>query len=215
MPKVPMKPHLLPIFLLGLLLHSASVIWAEPGFQSLFDGRSFSGWKKAAENPDTWSILDGALVARGPRCHLFYVGDEQPFKNFHLKLEIMTRPGSNGGVIFHTAYQAEGWPLKGFESQVNINHKDWRKSGSIIGAADIGITTLRDNEWWTHEIIVEDNQVRVLINGKLILMYNQPEGALPGDRFDRILTDGTFALQGHDPHSEVHYRNIRVKRLDD
>ena len=26
---------------------------------------------------------------------------------------------------------------------------------------------------------------------------------------------GTFALQGHDPGSEVHYRNIKVKPLPD
>jgi len=29
----------------------------------------------------------------------------------------------------------------------------------------------------------------------------------------RKLSAGTFALQAHDPGSEVHYKNIRVKRL--
>jgi hypothetical protein len=29
----------------------------------------------------------------------------------------------------------------------------------------------------------------------------------------RVLASGTFALQGHDPESEVHFRNIRVKVL--
>jgi len=29
----------------------------------------------------------------------------------------------------------------------------------------------------------------------------------------RKLSNGTFALQAHDPDSEVHYKNIRVKRL--
>ena len=28
------------------------------------------------------------------------------------------------------------------------------------------------------------------------------------------LSEGTFALQAHDPKSEIHYRNIRVKVLD-
>ena len=31
----------------------------------------------------------------------------------------MTEPGSNGGVYFHTEYQPQGWPRKGFEVQVN------------------------------------------------------------------------------------------------
>ena len=29
----------------------------------------------------------------------------------------------------------------------------------------------------------------------------------------RLLTGGTFALQGHDPESEVHFRNIKVRLL--
>src|SRR3974390_2806003 len=74
----------------------------ESGFTSLMDGKSFEGWKKAEESPETWTVEDGAFVAHGNRCHLFYVGDQQPFKNFHLKVEVFTAPGSNGGIYFHT-----------------------------------------------------------------------------------------------------------------
>src|SRR6516162_2510133 len=74
----------------------------EPGFTSLSDGKSFNGWKLAEENKDTWTIQDGAFVAHGNRCHLFYVGDEKPFKNFDLKVDVMTEPHSNGGIYFHT-----------------------------------------------------------------------------------------------------------------
>jgi len=37
----------------------------EPGFVSLFDGKTFNGWKKAEEHPDTWKIENGALIAHG------------------------------------------------------------------------------------------------------------------------------------------------------
>src|SRR5262245_31591886 len=89
----------------------------EPGFTPIFDGKTFNGWKTAEENKDTWKIEDGAFVAHGNRCHLFYVGDQKPFKNFHLKVEVMTAPSSNGGIYFHTKYQPEGWPKEGFECQ--------------------------------------------------------------------------------------------------
>ena len=83
---------------------------AEEGFVSLFDGKTFHGWKTAVEHSNTWKIEDGALVARGDRCHLFYMGDSKPFKNFELKAEVMTEPGSNGGIYIHTKYQENGWP---------------------------------------------------------------------------------------------------------
>ena len=71
---------------------------SEAGFTSLFDGKTFNGWKPATEHPDTWKIEDGALVAHGERCHLFFVGDPKPFKNFEFRAEVMTEPNSNGGI---------------------------------------------------------------------------------------------------------------------
>src|SRR6185436_13325973 len=68
------------------------------GFVTIFDGTSLDGWKKSTENPDSLQLKDGAIVAHGNRCHLFYVGDEQPFKNFDFKCEVMTRKNSNGGI---------------------------------------------------------------------------------------------------------------------
>jgi len=186
----------------------------EPGFVSLFDGKTFNGWKKAEEHPDTWKIENGALIAHGDRCHLFYVGDEKPFKNFDLKVEVMTEPNSNGGIYFHTKYQANDWPTGGFECQVNNTHSDWIKTGSLYGIVNIAQSAAQDRKWWTEEIIVKDKSITVLIDGKKIYEYNEPLGTQAGERFQRKIGEGTFALQGHDPGSTIRYRNIRVKRLD-
>ncbi len=186
----------------------------EPGFTSLMDGKTFNGWKPAEENQDTWKVEEGAFVAHGNRCHLFYVGDEKPFKNFHLKVDVMTEPGSNGGIYFHTKYQEKDWPRAGFECQVNNSHTDWIKTGSLYGLVNIARSPAQDHEWWTQEIIVKGNSVTVLIDGKRVFEYNEPPGTQAGRQFGRKLSEGTFALQGHDPKSVVRYKNIRVKRLD-
>jgi hypothetical protein len=186
----------------------------EPGFKSLSDGKTFAGWKLAEESPDTWKVEDGSFVAHGARCHLFYVGDEKPFKDFDLKVDVMTGPHSNGGIYFHTKYQPEGWPKAGFECQVNNTHSDWIKTASLYGLVNVAQSPAKDNEWWTQEIIVKGHSVTVLIDGKRIFEYNEPAGAEPGKDFARKLNEGTFALQGHDPGSVIHYKNIRVKRLD-
>jgi hypothetical protein len=185
----------------------------EAGFTSLMDGKTFTGWKTSTDSPSTWTIKDGAFVANGNRCHLYYVGDEKPFKNFHLKVEVMTDTNSNGGIYFHTEYQADGWPNRGFESQVNNSHSDWKKTGSIYDVANTGLTSASDNKWWTQEIIVEGNKVTVLVDGKQVVQYIEPPGAQPTKIGGRKLGEGTFALQGHDPKSTIHYKNIRVKRL--
>lgn len=211
-----MRRQLVSILAIAVIVTTATALQAEvePGFTSLMDGKTFNGWKKAEENPDTWKIVDGAFVASGPRCHLFYVGDEKPFKNFHLKVEVMTEPNSNGGIYFHTKYQARDWPRAGFESQVNCTQGDWIKTGSLYGLVNVSQSLSQDKKWWTQEILVEGKKVTVMVDGKIVLQYFEPEGAQPGRPFERKLGEGTFALQGHDPGSTIHYKNIRVKRLD-
>ena len=198
---------------LGLVAFSALAADDETGFKPLMDGKTFAGWKIAEENTNTFRIEDGAFVANGNRCHLFYVGDEQPFKSFHLKVDVMTDPVSNGGIYFHTKYQPQGWPKGGFECQVNNTQGDWKKTGSLYDLVNVSQSLAADKKWWTQEILVEGNKVTVIVDGKIVLQYIEPPSAQAGKDFERKLNEGTFALQGHDPKSVVRYKNIRVKRL--
>jgi hypothetical protein len=186
----------------------------EPGFVSLFDGKSLSGWKKSKENQDSWKAADGMLVCDGPRCHLFYVGDLAPLKNFHFKGEVKTTPGSNAGIYFHTEYQETDWPKKGFECQVNVSHKDPKKTSSLYGVVNVDDPGVKDNQWYTQEIIVKDNHIKLIVNGKTLVDYTEPEDQQPAGGFERLIGEGTFALQAHDPESKVYFRNLRVKPLD-
>ena len=196
---------------------AAAVETDAEGFISLWDGETFDGWKKAGENPDTFTIADGAIIANGPREHLFYTGDVNggTFKNFELKVDVMTRETSNGGIYFHTNYQPEGWPTAGFEVQVNNSHGDWRRSGGLYGVDDVKEPPTKDDEWFTEHITVRDGQVTIALNGEQVVDWTQPEDWTPPEGMaGRKIGEGTFALQGHDPGSTVYYKNIRVKVLD-
>lgn len=187
---------------------------AEEGFIPLMDGKTFNGWKTQTQNADTWKIEEGAFVTKGNMCHLFYVGEEKPFKNFELKVDVKTEAGSNGGIYFHTQYQERGWPRAGFESQVNNSHTDWIKTGSLYGLVNVSQSLAQDWQWWTQHIIVQGNRVTVKVNDKIVLEYHEPPGAQPGRAFSRKISEGTFALQAHDPKSVIYYKNIRVRRLE-
>ncbi|HWN94097.1 MAG TPA: DUF1080 domain-containing protein [Methylomirabilota bacterium] len=205
-------------FLIGSLVALATTAAvcaadSEEGFVHLFNGKTFDGWKIAEPDAKSWRIEDGVIVAQGPRSHLFYVGDEKPFKDFEYKVDVMTEPGSNGGIYFHTRFQESSWPKAGFECQVNVTHGDWKKTGSLYDVANLGVTPAQDNKWWTQHITVKGNKVTVKIDGKTVLEYSEPAGTQPGKDFARKLNEGTFAFQAHDPKSVVRYKNVRVKRL--
>jgi hypothetical protein len=201
-----------------VFLGLASCAWAaesqdvEPGWISLFDGKSLDGWK-VGKNAGTFQVRDGMIVVNGTVAHLFYAGDvhDHDFKNFDFKADVMTFPKANSGLYFHTKYQEEGWPKYGYEAQVNNSHQDWRRTGSLYGVKDVAEAPAKDNTWFTEEIAVRGRHIEIKIDGKTVVDYTEPEGKTG----DRRLSHGTFALQGHDPGSKVYFKNIRVKVLPD
>ena len=197
------------------LSFSLSAADSKDGWISLFDGKSLDGWK-ANEKPETFSVKDGEIVVKGERCHLFYVGpvNNHDFKNFEFKTEVMTKPGANSGVYFHTEFQPSGWPAKGYEVQVNNTHSDPKKTAGLYAVKDNLVAPAKDNEWFTLEIKVEGKHVTTKVDGKVITDYTEEENPKRAkDMAGRLIDHGTFALQGHDPGSEIHYRNIFVKPL--
>jgi len=184
---------------------------------ALFDGKSLNNWK-VGENANTFSVDSGMIIAHGPTAHLFYTGDVQNhnFKNFEFKAEVMTTPGSNSGIYFHTQYQDTSWPKKGYEAQVNNSHTDWRRTGSLYGISDVKDVMVKDNQWFTEYIMVQGKRIIIKINDKTVVDYTEPENVQrPKDMEGRVLSSGTFALQGHDPNSKVYFKNIMVKPLPD
>ncbi|MGQ9919683.1 MAG: 3-keto-disaccharide hydrolase, partial [Bryobacteraceae bacterium] len=109
-----------------------------PDWVELFNGQTLDGWKPN-ESPSSWRVEGGSILAAGPRSHLFYEGPVQSaqFRNFELEVEAMAEPMANSGVYFHTAFQPEGWPARGFEVQINNtatgegNYRENKKTGSL------------------------------------------------------------------------------------
>ena len=184
------------------------------GWQRLFDGRSLDGWR-ASDAPGTFSVKDGAIVVHGPRSHLFYVGpvENHDFSNFELKLEVKTFAKANSGVYFHTEWQEKGWPNKGYEVQVNNSHDDPSRTGGLWGVKDFMQVVVPDGRWFTLTIKVQGKHVTTLIDDRLIVDYTEePNPPREKGLERRLIGSGTFALQGHDPGSEVWYRRLRVRK---
>jgi len=194
---------------------STSKIKQSNDWISLFDGKTLTGWK-AGESPETFSIEDGAIKVFGVRSHLYYDGPvlNHDFTNFEFKSLVMTKPNSNSGIYFHTIFQEEGFPDKGFEVQVNNSHSDWKRTGGLYDIKDTKEVYVNDNVWYTQYIRVEGNHVVVKLNDVVVTDWTQPEGFnSPKGHSGRFIDKGTFALQGHDPKSTVFYKDIMVKPL--
>jgi hypothetical protein len=176
------------------------------GWISLFNGTDLTGWK--ASDGGEWKVVDGEIVTPPKVSHLF---TEREFKNFEYKIDCITKPGTNSGLYFHTKFES-GFPKTGFEVQVNQTQGDPVKSGSLYNLIKLYSSPVKDNEWYTYHIVVKGRAIRVSINDKVLYEYVEPEGVVgPTNKLNR----GSFAIQSHDPKSEAHYKNIKVKVLPD
>lgn len=222
---------------LAALALSPACLAQGDGWISMFNGKDLSGWKSNEEVPGVFTVENGELKVSGGRAHLFYTGPngDAKFQSFELKLKVKTTPGSNSGVYFHTQYQDKGWPDKGYECQVNSTHTDPKKTGSLYGVINIlallpdqkepaggkhikvPMAPSKDNEWFDYNIKVEGRHITLAVNGKVTVDFIEPEGWDPAKELKgmpgRKLSEGTIAIQGHDPKSTTYYKDMFIKPI--
>jgi histidinol phosphatase-like PHP family hydrolase len=204
---------------LGTMAAAPAFTQTAEGWVELFNGKSLEGWRPQGKL-DSWKIADGQLSADGPMCHLFYSGPVRnaDFKNFEVEVEAMSRPNSNSGVYFHTAYQDSGWPGKGFEIQINNSQaRERKKTGSLYNLRNVYKQFVKDDEWFKLHVAVRGKNIQVRLNGMLVVDYVEPDPPVipPSMEKERCLGRGTFALQCHDPASKARFRSVRVRPLPD
>ncbi len=186
----------------------------------LFNGKDLTGWRPS-DHQDAWKVRDGQIVADGAVSHLFSTGRE--FKNFELEVEALAQTAANSGVYFHTAYQETGFPIKGFEIQINHTaggegtYRERKKTGSLYGVRNVYKQFVNDNQWFKMNVLVRGKNVQVRLDNMLVVDYTEPTPAIipPGPERERFIDRGAFALQCHNPGSVARFRSIRVRPLPD
>lgn len=199
----------------------ASCKQKEKEWIELFNGKDLTGWW-ANDNPETFKVENGLIVAEGPNCHLFYTGEYMKgvFRNFEMKVMVMTEPGSNSGIVFHTQEQEYGPLLRGYEIQINNSYErpgdfqELKKTGSIYGIRNVYYNTVNDNEWFELYFKVVENRCEVYVNGVKVVDYVQPHDPYrPKNDKLKVFSAGRIALQGHDEQSKVYFKSIKIKPL--
>ncbi len=162
------------------------------------------------------------IVCSGPRAHLFYTGNPGKgiFKNFEFKALVQTKPGANSGIFFHSKEQDHGFPLKGYEVQINNSYEgngdfqELKKTGSLYGIRNVYYPTAKDNEWFEIAVKVMENHVEIRINGTKVVDYIQPDNPYrPHNGKYKVFDRGRIALQAHDKNSTTWFRDIRIRQL--
>ena len=203
----------------GGMLSIASLKFKPYGSKPLFNGKNLDGWKVTQSDPKRIATKfevtkDGELSAKnGP-------GDlqtEKQFDDFVLQLECKTLGKAlNSGVFFRCIpdqYQ------NGYEAQIqNAWIGDRTKpidfgTGAIYRRIAARKVVADDNEWFTLTLAAQGSHFSTWVNGYQTVDWTDDRKANDNPRQGLRLAKGHLSIQGHDPTTDLLFRNIRIVEL--
>jgi hypothetical protein len=202
----------------GLLLALPPV---EPGFVSLFDGKTLNGWVQVDKRGSGYVVQDGMLVCpKGGGANLY---TDKDYANFILRFEFRMEEGGNNGVGIRCPETARDCAYAGMEIQIlDDQHEKYKGRikptqfhGSIYDVIPAKPGFLKKaGEWNQEEIVVNGRKIQVTLNGTVIVdadLDTVKDPAVLAKHPGLARTTGRLGFLGHD--SLVEFRNIRVKPL--
>ncbi|MDZ4860971.1 MAG: DUF1080 domain-containing protein [Candidatus Hydrogenedentes bacterium] len=182
--------------------------------KSLFNGKDLAGWSEIPEHKSKFSVIDGALNIKDGNGQ---IETTELFKDFALQLDIISNGEHLNSGVFYRGPVGVFW--KGYESQVRNQWKDNDRTqpidfgtGGNYGNQPSRNVITTDGEWFTKTIVCSGNHTSVWLNGYHVSDFTDNRPLNPGNdgKNGYVPGPGTFHLQGHDPTTDLSFKNIKA-----
>ncbi|MBO0697810.1 MAG: DUF1080 domain-containing protein [Zavarzinella sp.] len=206
----------------GSRLHLRSIRACPLNTKALFNGKDLTGWKEFQPTKDKkvaskFSVTkEGWLnVKNGP-------GDlqtEGQWADFVVQLECISNGKHlNSGLFFRAIpdlYQ------QGYEAQIRNQWEgdDRTKpvdygTGAIYRRQPARKVVSTDGEWFTMTVAAHGRHIATWVNGYQVTDWTDDRKESDNARNGFKKGKGVLSIQGHDPTTDLSFRNIRIQSLD-
>jgi hypothetical protein len=194
--------------------------FAQDGWQSLFNGKDFQGWKQLngqAKYRVEGDQIVGVSTLNTPNS---FMTTEKNYSDFIFEVEVRVDARLNSGIQFRSLSKPDynNGRVHGYQAEIDPSQRAW--SGGIYDEARRGwLYPLSDNPkgqkafvngaWNKYRIEAIGHEIRIWING-----------INTANIVDNETAEGFISLQVHSignkeqEGSEVRWRNIRIKTTD-
>ncbi len=196
------------------------------GFEPLFNGENLNGWQTV---PGSVGSFDVVNVEKQPVIHaksgLGFLESESTWGDFVFQTTVKTNAENlNSGVFFRAEKGTEQARSNGYEMQVHHGFADGDRtkpndygtgwgSGAIFRRQKARIVNGNDNEWTAMTLIAYQNRFATWVNGYQVVDFLDERKPDPNPRKGLRLDAGHFSLQGHDPTTDLYFREIKAAPL--
>ena len=183
------------------------------GQTSLFNGKDLTGWKVLPDKKSVFSVTnEGWLNVKNGNGGL---ESDAQFADFTLQLQILTNgKGLNSGIFFRSI-PGEFW--NGYESQIQNGFADGDRTkpvdfgtGGFYRRQPARRVVADDFEWFHKTLIASGNHMAAWVNGYQVSDWTDERPADVNPRKGSRLAAGTLQIQGHDPTTDLSFREIRA-----
>jgi len=183
------------------------------GLDSIFNGKNLDGWKTYPDMDSEFSATDeGWLNVKNGRGQL---ETEESYGDFILQFEcISNAPNLNSGIFFRCI---PGDVMMGYESQIHNEYIDGERTapvdcgtGGIFKRQDARIVAADDLKWFHNTIIADGPHFAIWVNGMQVTDWTDTREPNENPRRGLREEPGTIMIQGHDPTTDLSFRNMMI-----
>jgi len=186
------------------------------GLKPIFNGKDLTGWNTDRTNKSEFVVtLAGEIaVKNGPG----QLETDDTFGDFVMQLDCQVNgDGLNSGIFFRCIPNDV---LMGYESQIHNGMVDGDPTkpvdcgtGGIFRRQNARQIVAKDHEWFTKTIIADGPHMAVWVNGLQVSDWTDERPADENPRRGLRTDPGTIAIQGHDPTTDLLFKNLRIVEL--
>lgn len=200
-----------------LLLLLALPMLAQSGWQPLFNGKDFSGWKKLNGQADYRIENDQIVGITKMGTPNTFLCTEKNFGNFILELEVKVDPALNSGIQFRSNSRPDyrNGVVHGYQAEIDPSPRafsggiyDEQRRGWLcpLTENEAGRRAFKNGDWNQYRIEAIGHEIRIWVNG-----------VNTANLVDDLTATGFIGLQVHsignksEEAREIRWRNIRIK----
>lgn len=188
------------------------------GTKPLMNGKDLAGWRVVPGSKSEFTVKDGAVQVTNGRG---FLESEAQFGDFVLQAQARTNGKLlNSGIFFRSMPGTEKDPSNGYELQIHNGYKDNDRSqpldfgtGGIYRRIAARKVVSNDQEWTQLTLVATGDHISAWVNGEQVTDWTDNRKPHENPRQGLRTAAGHLSLQGHDPTTDLQFRELKAAEL--
>ncbi|MCA9026076.1 MAG: DUF1080 domain-containing protein, partial [Planctomycetaceae bacterium] len=191
----------------------------------LFNGTDLTGWRVVPGSQSEFVVEEETIHVTAEKQG--FLETEGTYGDFIFQAEAICHhdpadggDALNSGYFFRAKQGTEEAPSHGYEVQI---HNGWEGddhtkptnagTGAIFRRTEARRVIPSDNEWFTTTLVASGPHITVWVNGYQVTDWEDTREPNDNPRQGLRLEAGHISLQGHDPTTDLSFRNLRIAEI--